>query len=326
VIEVACDESGYEGEHLVGGVTEVFAHAGVHIELDAAQECVARLRERIRSPALEYKANHLLRAKHRDVLDWMLGADGPLAGAATVHLVDKTYFAAVRLAELLTDRPMSPALHREALGPRWVAVLAAFDTLMRTRDVATLDAAAARFAQVTGGALGDANSAGVAALLGEVAGAAQQAARLRRAFLADPSAVPPLDPLVPAIRATVASWSERTGQRIHVVHDRQTTLGADRIARIGGELAGLRLVDSRLDARVQLADFLAGIATRIASRALAGHPDLALVTALAEFTDPHSLWSHEPSATALGISPARAAPGRRPARQPPRAAPGGSSS
>ncbi|HVL85094.1 MAG TPA: hypothetical protein VM367_12520 [Pseudonocardia sp.] len=306
MIELACDESGYEGEHLIGGVTDVFAHASVHIEQAAAARCVAELRERIRSPATEYKANHLLRAKHRNALEWLLAPDGPLAGAAAVHLVDKTYFAAVRLVELLAGWPASAArtVHREALlelGPRWTAVLAAFDALMRVRRADELAAAAAQFSGVATSTAGAAPGR-VGELLGEVARAAPHGVRLRRRFLDDPSRVPPLDPLVPAIRATVALWSGPSGQAVRILHDRQTALRADRMARIGGRLAGLRFVESRADARVQLADFLAGVAIRIASQALAGRSDEPLVAALIPFTDVHSTWAHEGSGTALGIA------------------------
>jgi hypothetical protein len=80
--EIACDESGYEGEKLVGGETDVFAHASVLLAAAEAAGCIAELRRRIRSPAQEYKANHLLREKHRPVLLWLLGADGPIRGRA----------------------------------------------------------------------------------------------------------------------------------------------------------------------------------------------------------------------------------------------------
>src|SRR5690242_9076845 len=60
-VEIACDESGSEGEHLVGGNTDVFAHASVNLSIDTSAACVQEIRARIGSPALEYKANHLLR-------------------------------------------------------------------------------------------------------------------------------------------------------------------------------------------------------------------------------------------------------------------------
>src|SRR5688572_25420257 len=85
VLEIACDESGYEGEKLIGTTTDVFAHASVDLDTASAAACLAELRDRIRSPAREYKANHLLREKHRAVLAWLLGPAGPLHGPGRTH-------------------------------------------------------------------------------------------------------------------------------------------------------------------------------------------------------------------------------------------------
>lgn len=77
---------------------------------------------------------------------------------------------------------------------------------------------------------------------------------------------------------------------VTLVHDRQNALTPGRIAAIvqgarrdGIALAGLRLVDSRDDARVQIADFLAGIARKIASDQLAGSGDPFLAARLAPY-------------------------------------------
>jgi hypothetical protein len=88
--EIACDESGYEGERLIGSTTRLFAHASVHVP-DAAA-VLAELRARIKSPATQYKAGHLLREKHRAVLQWFLGPDGPVIGRGHVFLLDKAEF------------------------------------------------------------------------------------------------------------------------------------------------------------------------------------------------------------------------------------------
>ena len=101
----------------------------------------------------------------------------------------------------------------------------------------------------------------------------------------DRSIPPPLEPMLPALAETVLSWS--AGQRqVLVTHDEQSALTADRLTRLqqvlasdGGPspvgadeapalpagvspLAGLVMVDSRDDARVQVADLLAGVARR----------------------------------------------------------------
>jgi hypothetical protein len=97
----------------------------------------------------------------------------------------------------------------------------------------------------------------------------------------DRSLPPPLEPLLPALAETVLFWSGGLRQ-ILVIHDEQSALTADRLIRLrkalahhakpaAGDkalpagvspLAGLVMVDSRDDPRVQLADLLAGIARR----------------------------------------------------------------
>ncbi|TWP50912.1 DUF3800 domain-containing protein [Lentzea tibetensis] len=196
MVEIACDESGSEGTKLVGGVTDVFAHAGVGLSVAAAAECVQEIRDWIRSPAVEYKANHLLRSKNRAVLEWFLGPTSPVFGHAHVHLVDKALFLASR---------------------------------------------------------------GVS------------------------------DPLYPAILRAVELWP---GQ-VSIVHDQYRSLTDDRISQLKSlspRLADLTLVDSRSDARVQLADFLAGVARRIASDFLNGRGDEELIALLKPYVDRSSVW------------------------------------
>jgi hypothetical protein len=96
VLEIACDESGYEGDKLIETTTDLFAHASVALDVESAADCIRELRSRIRSPAEEYKANHILRQKHRDVLTWFLGSASPVQGWAQVYLVDKVYSSCVR--------------------------------------------------------------------------------------------------------------------------------------------------------------------------------------------------------------------------------------
>src|SRR5215211_8630617 len=115
-VEIACDESGSEGENLVGGNTDVFAHASVRLDTESATNCVQEIRSRIRSPATEYKANHLLREKHRSVLRWLLGPLGPLHGNAHVYLIDKAFFVVGKVIDLLVEdatRPAGIGLHSD---------------------------------------------------------------------------------------------------------------------------------------------------------------------------------------------------------------------
>ncbi|MGI5126220.1 DUF3800 domain-containing protein [Pseudonocardia sp. CA-107938] len=258
---IACDESGYEGEHLVGGVTTVFAHAGTDLDVATAAEVVAELRARIRSPAQEYKANHLLRAKHRDALVWTLQR---LVGRASVHLVDKAFLLARAL---------------DGIAPPLVEV----EQVLRARTPAELGVA-------------------VEALRATAPEIADAVGAKRAAELAAPPPFPALDPLPAAIGATVARWSDRGP--VELVHDRQTTLSAARIAALRAAfpaLAGLTLVPSRSDARVQVADFVAGVAYRIAADALAGRGDAELLALLEPYVDGASVWRDAASGAALGL-------------------------
>lgn len=319
-LEVACDESGSDGENLIGGNTDVFAHAGVCVAGDAAARALREVRERIRSPAEEYKANHLLREKHRAVLEWFLGPAGPLGGKASVHLVDKAWFVVVAVVDVLAPGPPAAAraavLYREGRrtvdAERWRPFLRASNELARTRNHEAGPAPVDPFFRALE-ALGPADG-GDGALAGviEVLRRARPRAEAFRARLAQaPEAVEPLDPLFPALERTVARWSA-DGVRVHVVHDRQNSLTEERIARLGARLApdlrpaGLRLAESRHDPRIQLADFLAGVARKLASDELAGRGDPVLTGLLRPYVDPLSVWGDERSWSRLG-------PGRRPA-------------
>jgi hypothetical protein len=222
-LEIACDESGSEGEKLVGGVTAVFAHAGVLMSHEEAAGCVATLRSMIKSPAVEYKANHLLRTKNRWVLLWFLGPAGPLAGKARVQLVDKRRFLASRVR----------AEFGAVTGP-----LELYNDLLRAR-----------------GPRGT------------------------------------LDPLFPAILRAVAQW--QFSGSVSIVHDQQLSLTDGRIRqlkKLAPRLASLTLVDSQYDARVQVADFLAGIARRVAEEELNGRPDHEVIALLRPFVAGPRMW------------------------------------
>jgi hypothetical protein len=275
----------------------VFAHAGVHLSRAAAASCLDHVRARAPSPTVEYKSGILRRSKHREALKWMLGPAGPLLGNAHVLLIDKALFAADRLADLLAAGPeLAGFLYRE--GPRtfgpepWDTFLAAFTGLLRGRNgrvPATdpgpaFDLLAVLLRAAPPGRLRD--------VLGEL----QRTRPAVEALLAGdrPPALPPLDPLIPAIAGAVAHWGA-AGRPVSIVHDRQTLLTDERIARLkarlGASLAGLRLVDSRTDPRVQVADLLAGAARRIAEDELRGRGDPELTALLRPYLTPASVWA-----------------------------------
>ncbi|GAA1617903.1 hypothetical protein GCM10009789_84850 [Kribbella sancticallisti] len=283
LVEIACDESGYEGEKLVGGVTDVFAHASVVLDEAAAAECVAELRRRIRSPATVYKANHLQRSKHRPVLLWLLGPEGPVLGNAQVLLVDKTYFLVARLTEHLVG--LAPddlyAAGRSTGGTAWEDFLAAGNYLLRVRDYP--DVVPNFFQSLDKLEFEDAT-------LTALRQSREYAEEVRAKLFELPRMIPPLDPLLPAIARAVEYWGH--DEPVAVAHDRQTTLWPERIEqlRLGARLARLELVDSFIHSGIQVADFLAGVARKIASDQLKGEDDAELTALIRPYLDPRSVW------------------------------------
>ncbi|MGW3245824.1 hypothetical protein [Streptomyces sp. NPDC001070] len=327
-VEVACDESGWDGENLIGGNTDVFAHAGVCVAGEAAARALREIRERIRSPAEEYKANHLLREKHRAVLEWFLRPAGPLGGDASVHLVDKAWFVVVAVVGVLAPGPSAAVraavLYREGRrtldAARWRAFLRAANELVRTRNHEDGNAPVDPFYRALE-ALdpADGGDGALSGVVGVLRRARPRAEAFRARLAAAPDAMEPLDPLFPALERTTARWCEG-GARVHIVHDRQNSLTEERIARLGAALApelrpaGLRLAESRHDPRIQLADFLAGVARKLASDELAGRGDTALTGLLRPYVDPLSVWGDDRSWSRLGPVPAATGP-RPPAPQ-----------
>lgn len=303
-IVIACDESGYEGEKLVGGETDVFAHASVRMTTESAARCIVELRRRIRSPALEYKANHLLREKHRPVLEWLLGPAGPIHGDAHVHLVDKSFLVVTKIVDLLVAATpdhradaMALTLYRE--GRRtiaredWSAFLASSNTLLRTRNRQGVRARIDSFSRTV-----EVLRAGASSEAEHILGLLQPCAHPPgTSLLDDPGTIPALDLLVPAIVHAVLHWSDECGGPVSIVHDRQTALTEERIAQItetfgeSGRLTDVTLVASRSDPRVQVADFLAGVARKAASDELADRGDAELGALLRPYVDPSSIWA-----------------------------------
>jgi Protein of unknown function (DUF3800) len=298
-LEVACDESGFSGTNLLDAATPVFTHASVDLQVEEAADIVRTLRSGFGRSLSEFKSGPFLRGRHADeALAWLLAA---LGGRAHVYLVDKEFFLVTRIVDLflaepsyaagtrLTEdrRPAALALYRagRADDRAWSAFLAAFVELVRTKRRRQPDRGVAeRFFQArdalarTGlGAQGEAVLDGLSQT--------RVSAIVTRLAHDDRSIPPPLEPMLPALAETVLFWSG--GQRqVLVIHDEQSALTADRLRRLqqvlidgagssagdgrqagpplaaASPLAGLVMVDSRDDPRVQVADLLAGIARR----------------------------------------------------------------
>lgn len=290
----------------------MFAHASVCVDADVASDCIRELRARTRSPAQEYKASVVLRERNRAALCWLLGPTGPLPGHAHVHLTEKAFFVVGGVVDLLvggsTDSVEAMAAHLYQQGPGtfghepWSAFLAAFNDLMRAKSAADVMTSAGTFFRLVDGLrLGGADGR-VGDIMARLSHAEADGDSLL-AQLLDTATMDPLrNPLFPAIVHAVGHWGEG-GRPVSIIHDVQHALTAERIAHLQeigatprtGRLAGVRLVDSRSDPRVQVADLLAGAARRIASDELNGRGDVELLGLLSEYVGHGSIWGDQRS-------------------------------
>jgi hypothetical protein len=286
-VEVACDESGFVGGSLFGGA-RVFAHASVHMDADEAVTLVDEVRRRTGAGTQELKASRLNRPWAHPVTAWLCAPDGPLHGRAFVHLTDTRLFGLARLAQVLRsdgepDGWWSPREEPESwdqavrlhavldeLPGRWEReVLVSGRNLLWIRRRRRHEQPVETWVDVVRSAadrLPDSESRRFLA-----AWASPPAVQRAHDHLAAPPASPLSEPLLPALRWTVGHWSA-VGD-VFVVHDEQSVLTPARVAAIADELAasrpgrrmvGFSRVDSREDARVQLADLVAGVVRRAA--------------------------------------------------------------
>jgi hypothetical protein len=316
MIEIACDESGFTGTNLTAAGT-VFAHASLRIDRRSAEQMIARLRSSTGAPDGELKANWLLRRRSRAPVRWLLGAVRPAPYEARVHLTDSRYFLLGRILDLClapgmmaaTDVPgrnepvRSVAQLLTVGGPRWYGetpwqrFLTLGAGLMRVHSrPMSPDVVGGFLAAVAELDALPAPDAVRAALVG-LARARGVIERRREALRAAPSRVPLLDPLIPALAQAALRWGAGT-ERLRIAHDEQSVLTPARIREIAAVLAaarpGCRLevlrVDSSDDARVQVADLVAGIARRAAGSLLTGRPEPELVELVDPLIDPDSIW------------------------------------
>jgi hypothetical protein len=313
VLEIACDESGSEGEKLVGGTTDAFAHASLHLDLDVAAACMDEVRRGCRSPATECTASVVLRGQNRWVLEWLIGPGGPLDGHGHVHLTEKSFHLVAKIVEVLGVRPeVTDTLYRE--GPRafgdagWPQLLTSFNDLMRAHALEDGWAAANDFfdhvdlvrTRIAGPGLRDA--------LALVAETRPRTAADLEPLLDRSRGSSVLDPQVPGLVGAVTHWGAG-GRPVSIVHDIQATLTPARMRHVEDacsraddrvRLAGIRFVDSMTDPRVQVADLLAGAVRRIASEALNGRGDARLLALVRPYVDRGSIWGDARSWAGLG--------------------------
>lgn len=317
-IEIACDESGFDGETLIGGSTGVFAHASVRLDVETAAAAMDDVRRRTQTVARELKAGTILRSHRRPILFWLIGPDGPLhPGAAHVHLTDKVLHLTGKMIELLSRRPTEGArptallLHRggpQVLGEvAWERLLVAFNVMSRNSRRTSIWASIADFTQQLDRLRAAAVDTEVGSLLNDIRAGVPTTDHEVHLVTDRSRLINILDPMFPALRSTIAHWG-RAGRPVSIIHDEQSSLTEGRIAQIRalsyeehgderdgtpGVLADFHRTDSRLDPRVQMADLLAGVARSIASATDDGREQAALTDLLRPIVDLHSVWPDE---------------------------------
>ena len=322
-IEIACDESGFSGGNLVGrAASPVFAHASIRIEPATAAELLQHLRREIGARGTgEYKSPEILRPRRRPVLLWLLSSSSPVHGKAYVHLTDTRFFVLARLVDVLIGlqpasgiaspggdrrtREMSLALYRrgeESYGTaRWQEFLTLSANLFRTNNrwlpkklVETFYTAVENLAVAS-------VAADVKEVMGLLRSTAPVADATRASHMENPKLTPLMEPLLPALNQAVHHWGSYA-QTLSVVHDEQSALTPERIADIatvyaisrpGRRLTEVRLVDSSREPRVQIADFVAGIARRLAGDQLRGRADPEITHLLSPLIDHESVWVNQ---------------------------------
>jgi hypothetical protein len=333
VVEIACDESGFSGTNLLHPASPVIAHASVDLRIGEAVELITALRSGFRFSPREFKSGQFLRSPAAgEALEWFLAALRGRAHVHLVDkeyflvtrivdllLAEPSYAAGTCLTQ--EQRPAALTLYRAAhpAGRNWQVFLAAFVELFRIKRRRWPDPLVLkRFFQARDALLQDQLGAQAEDVIAGLSRARVRAV-LTRLFADDPSIPPPLEPMLPALAETVLFWAGDDRRQVLVTHDEQSALTAGRLRRLqqvladragssppsGADetgpasagispLAGLLMVDSRDDPRVQVADLLAGMARRL--------PEIIDDGPLQPFVSPTSLRDPQPRRTADGSS------------------------
>jgi hypothetical protein len=323
-IEIACDESGSDGENLISGSSRIFAHGSTDLTSDEASCVIADLRGETAYAGSEVKSSRLLKGQHLAHTLRRFEPGGALRGRVRVSITDKAYMAVCKVVDLVIeedayrrgiqlhqfDIPRRIAQDLFAEGPRaygtemWGRLLHQFVSFVRTKQrqgvktpieelLATLDELRL---------VSRRNRVGTAMQL-----LWQGRAELEAYAASDGSHLendlPTLDPLIPSLMQTAGEWHRLTGRSIWVVHDRQSVLNDETCAILIGTgckphpdfpikvpIAGISQVDSRTDPRIQVADIVAGLGALAGRTALDGKLEASVRQAVQPILISSSLW------------------------------------
>lgn len=334
-VEICCDESGNDGENLMEGTTSVFAHGSVNLDMEAAEGIIAKLRSNTGSRAAEFKSKDLIKPHHIGHVLELLAPDGPLAGRASIHLTDKSYFVVGKVIDLLVEelshergenlynkgKARKMAYDLFEFGPRafqdpadWVTLLKSFTSLMRLTQRSGEKATVSDFFSTVDKMRHETTKRRVGDILQLVWESRHHAEDFQES-IRQGEAYRSLDPLIAAIPQTARTWYELLAEPLALVHDQQKTLDealTSNIVRYVSHwqreygyrvppipLRDIRQADSKTDARIQVADVVAGVGRLAATSALNDEANPELLQSVRPFLDRNSLWGHNSSWVAL---------------------------
>lgn len=322
---VSCDESGNDGENLLSGRSTVFAHASVTLPPDDAAELLDEIRARTGSQTTELKSKTILQPRHLATARWLLSHPS-IEASASVHLTHKKYFVVSKLfdstAEELahelgediyeTGGALAGAnllffLAPQSYGTAWDRLLLTFQQFMRAKDAVEAHRHLARLISSMVELLSD-EDAPVRDVLGTVFAGFSHLSSLSKLQLGEgvEERLRTMDPLIAAVGAAVHLWAKVSGRPVELVHDAAKELTPAKIewakralARpediapsrqgLASELTDVRLVDSKGDPCVQVADLLAGIG-RIVGESMINEHQHPLGPSLVPMVSGASLW------------------------------------
>lgn len=326
-IEIACDESGNDGENSLNGSSTVFAHASVALSWDSAEHLMAEVRNQTGSQSAELKSRVLLNYRNTEVARWLL-QQPTIINSSSVHLTHKRFFLVTKLFDSTVEElahsqgiDMYEAngaragatllfyLAPNAYGDDWNVTLEQFQRLLRSK---TRSEAQERISVLSARvwALLARRDEPLANIVGTLFAGIEHLASLTDLQLGNglPEKLRTGDPLLAALGATVRTWAERSGRPVLIIHDEAKELTPARAAQFrhylarpelvapsrlgtGVQLHDLRLVNSQDDPRIQVADLLAGIG-RAVGETVANDTPHPLLEAFTPLISELSIWPH----------------------------------
>jgi len=326
-VQIACDESGSDGENLIEGSSRIFAHGSTDLDAAAASQLIDSIREAVKFKGIELKSTTLLQnASRRAALLNNFAPGGLLSERAKFLVIDKWYMAAAKVIDLVIEEEayangidiygtgeayrMAQTLFQQ--GPRafgetrWQKLLRDFVSFVRRKQRSGAKTTEAELIHT----IDDLRLKNYRQKVTEI----MQRLWEGRQYLTDYGPDSPaanmgtLEPIIPAVVSTAKAWHQVHQIPIEIVHDRQAALTPAAVSNIldvakvrwpsmgiPPPIAKLRQVDSRHDARVQVADLIAGVGAWAASKALAGTLSDQEADIIHPYMMADSMWADEQS-------------------------------